>query len=304
MFSIRQPRTLEESVKTVLSFIRTDSNQYSTVVNDEIKQFDSTHENYDDLKEAIISGNAEAFLAFYSKAEVITKWSHGNISYEAGVLTYMDEEIDMGLTHVIEQHMKDKTDYKFMLNFIERLFKNPSSRAVRDLYMFIVQKGLSIDLEGYIIGFKGVNHDYTDCHTGKVSNAIGAKICMRRNMVNDDWGTACSQGYHVGTRSFATGFGKKVMIIKLDPADFVACDGASNKMRCCAYEVIGEDESSAPDPSVPYASSQNLCIEITPQTIVGEHEDDEDYDDVEDTEEADYWDDDDDEDEQKPYYGF
>jgi hypothetical protein len=232
--------------------IKTDSDQYVVVIGEKICQFDSTHESYNKLVDCINYLDESGFLRYYSTGENIHEWSEGNFNYSHGVLKYVDYEIPSSLTQVIEKHIAEKSDYKPMLNFIERLIKNPSARALKELYNFIVLKGLSIDKDGYIVAFKGVNQDYTDCHTGTVSNVVGSIHSMTRNTVDDDWGKACSEGFHVGTREFATSFGKKVVIVKLDPADFVATDGISCKMRCCKYEVIGEDVPEQPDPSPVY----------------------------------------------------
>ena len=45
--------------------------------------------------------------------------------------------------------VKEGFQYKFMLNFVERLYSNPSHRAINELYAFLAHSSLPIDPEGY-----------------------------------------------------------------------------------------------------------------------------------------------------------
>jgi hypothetical protein len=83
--------------------------------------------------------------------------------------------------------------------------------------------------------------DYKDCHSGTIDNHPGQAPSVPRNKVSDDPQTACHFGLHVGSLEYATSFGRRVVIVKVDP-EHVVCvpyDCTSQKMRVCEYEVVG-----------------------------------------------------------------
>ena len=226
----------------MIPFIKTNDNQYNCVVDNKIHSFDSTHPDFEKLISYIVTGDEASFLEMIVPAKRIVSWSEGNFTYNDGVLKYGDFEIPEALTSRVRDMIDSECDYKPMLNFIERLLRNPSARALREVYTWLEHKCLSIDKDGYIIGYKGVNWDYTDCHTSRVSNTVGQKPKMLRNLCDDDFGVDCSQGFHVGTKDYATGFGKRVVLVKVDPEHVVSVpvDCNCQKMRCCEYEVIAD----------------------------------------------------------------
>jgi hypothetical protein len=142
-----------------------------------------------------------------------------------------------------------------------RLFKNPSSRAVKELYSWLSHKSLAICEDGCFLAYKSVNihngetftdcygrevksGDYVDKYTSTIRNNVGDVNDMPRRKVNDDFQVGCSDGFHVGSLKYVTEVysSNKQIICKVDPADVVSvpldCD--CQKIRCCYYEVISE----------------------------------------------------------------
>ncbi len=109
---------------------------------------------------------------------------------------------------------------------------------------------LPITPDGYFLAYKKVHEDFTDIHTGKISNAVGAHPKMRRNQVDDNRGNTRSEGYHFCSLAYLPNFGSsnnsesedKVMILKINPRDVVSIPSDYNnaKGRCCEYEVVSE----------------------------------------------------------------
>lgn len=225
----------------MLTFIRT-GKVFNVNINNEIFQFDDTHKNYAELVESVRTLDETKFVELFDEGDVLEQWSEGEFTYSDGVLYYQDYLVPQALSDIAIELRNDGFDYKPMLNFIEKLIENPSMRAVNELYQWLQHKCLSIDKDGYIIGYKGVTEDYLDCHSRKFLNTVGAKHSMRRNLCDDNWGVDCSNGFHVGTKQYATDFGQRVMLVKVNPKDVVSvpsdCD--CQKMRCCEYEVIAE----------------------------------------------------------------
>lgn len=135
-----------------------------------------------------------------------------------------------------------------LLRFYERLHKNPSYRSIEQLWSFLQHTGIPIDVDGFFLAYKGVKSDYTDCHTGTISNRPGVKNEMPRNEISDDPKNACHVGFHVGSESYARGFGQRVVICRVDPADVVCVpyDCSQQKMRVCRYEVVGNFGGTMP----------------------------------------------------------
>ena len=82
---------------------------------------------------------------------------------------------------------------------------------------------------------------------------------MERSSVDDDFRNGCSKGLHAGSLEYAKGWGKRVLLIEIDPADVVSvpedCD--CQKLRCCKYKVIGE--CTGPMPSTYTSEFSEPC---------------------------------------------
>ena len=137
---------------------------------------------------------------------------------------------------------------KHLMAFLARLQKNPSFRAVTELYDFVERNQLPITPEGKIIAFKVVKANYYDIHSGTFDNSVGTRVMMNRNQVDENSEARCSNGLHICGQSYISQFGSvqrdtdRVMLVEIDPADFVAVPSDYNmaKARVCSYVVIDE----------------------------------------------------------------
>jgi len=135
-------------------------------------------------------------------------------------------------------------DPTYLLNFWERLQKNPSHRSVTQLFSFLLHEGISFTEDGCFLAYKSVRDDYRDHHSGTFVNKPGAVLEMPRNKISDDPRHACHEGLHVGALSYAQTFGgsgSRIVICKIAPEDVVCVpyDESQRKMRVSRYEVIG-----------------------------------------------------------------
>ena len=149
-----------------------------------------------------------------------------------------------------------------LCNFLIRLMKNPSKRAVDELYTFLEHKNLPVTSLGTFLAYKGITNDEYSVTSGKVTllkgkeengriyNGIGEEIEIPRNEVNDDKDVHCSHGLHAGTIEYASNFGPRVVIVEIDPADVVSIPNDCNcqKLRCCHYKVVDECKGALDKP--------------------------------------------------------
>ena len=222
--------------------------------------FDSSHPKYVSLIECIKTGDDVEFQRLSSVGNCIENWSEGNFDFIDGFLFYEDEPVRDAVTQRIISMMEEGWDVTPMLKFLDRLYSNPSNRAVTEFYDWIQHKGLAITPDGYILGYKGVvtydgpetedklgrklkEGDLVDKYTGKsFRNNVGDVNEMKRRRVDDNCNNTCSHGLHVGTFDYAckwAGNGN-VVLVKFDPADVVSIpvDHDFKKLRCSKYEVV------------------------------------------------------------------
>jgi len=208
------------------------------------RPFNVSSENpqFKKLVEVCTSGRWEEFDAVYSLATAVVKYTQGKVTVEGNFVYYNGELLHNVVVDKILEFMEKGYPYKALLNFLEKLMQNPSKRAVTELYTFLAHKGFPIHDDGDFLAYKGLRDDYYDRHSGKFLNSIGSKHKMDRNLVDDNWGVNCSQGFHVGTYAFANDFrnGGKLVLVKINPADVVSVpsDAECQKCRVCAYEVV------------------------------------------------------------------
>ena len=222
--------------------------------------FDATHPEYIGLVECVKTGDTVEFESLLSVGNKIENWSEGNFDFVDGFLFYEDEPVREAVTTRIISMMKEGWDVTPMLKFLDRLYSNPSNRAVTEFYDWIQHKGLAITPEGYILGYKGVitykgpetkdkagrtlkEGDLVDKYTGKsYRNNVGDVNEMKRRQVDDNCNNTCSHGLHVGTFDYACNWagGGVVVLVKFDPADVVSIptDHDFKKLRCSKYEVV------------------------------------------------------------------
>lgn len=187
------------------------------------------------------------------------------ITVAAGVLYLDSEPMHGGLADVIIRQVGSGIeDFQPLVNFLEKLKMNPNPHSVEHLWRWLANKSYSIDQTGDIIGYKGVarrGDHYESINSGRaivngviengrIPNIPDAIVEMPRSQVMFDPANGCSTGLHVGTWSFASGFGRGyTLMVKVHPRDVVSVpsDSGDQKMRVCRYKVV--DLVDAPDTS-------------------------------------------------------
>jgi hypothetical protein len=229
----------------MLTHIKDAKNFWTVVIDNQTHQFDTSHMEYMGLVECVKTGDPQEFLRLFNTGDSIQNWSDGAFRFVDGVLYYVDEQVHQVITKRIIEMIKSGFDYSPMLRFLERLYKNPSYRAINELYAFLTHKFLPITPDGYFLAYKAVRSDFRDKYSGNIDNSVGQTPTMPRFRVDDNCDVGCSKGLHVGAIDYVKSYGSsgdKVVVCQVDPADVVSVplDSDHQKVRCCKYNVVAE----------------------------------------------------------------
>lgn len=137
----------------------------------------------------------------------------------------------------------------YILNFWDKLQKNPNKKSVQMLYKFLENNGHPIMADGNFIAYKAVRQDLKDHHSGTNEHKVGKIIRMDRDAVNADPGETCSTGLHIASWGYLKNFhaeSSRYFEVIVDPKDVVAVPNDYNGTKCrvCAYKVYREVKSA------------------------------------------------------------
>ena len=177
--------------------------------------------------------------------QYVKRWAAGRFEIVDNKVTWLahpEYEVPKSLCDRLLEYAASGYPVDSFVKFMERLLLNPSKRSVETFYGFIEQQGLTIDEDGFVMGYKGVTEDLKDCHTRSFDNSPGTYHEMPRNHVDDDPERVCSTGFHFGGHEYASTFGPRMVLVRVDPADLVCVphDCSQGKVRVCRYWVVKE----------------------------------------------------------------
>ena len=229
------------------------TNNSITVVFDGISHtLNDGHLNYAAIRKAIIDRQFDKIPALVDIPKAINRYSYGNIKIENGAIKYAGQPVHNYICDKIFSFMKEGLPFEPLVAFLDKLMKNPSKRAVNELYSFLEHKAMPITPNGNFLAYKSVDSNWRDHHTGTFDNSIGNTLEMVRNAVCDDADVGCSVGFHAGSLEYARSFGGgaiRLLIVEIDPSDVVSIPKDSNcqKLRTCKYKVTAEYAQKLPD---------------------------------------------------------
>jgi hypothetical protein len=197
--------------------------------------------------ELLRADDIESLVTLLNPAEAIINYTSasGHLRVENGVMKYKSETLP-GNMHIVARtlaHIAEGLPVGPLVNYIERLMKNPSHRAIQELLGFLEYGNLPITSDGCFLAYKRVTSNYKDCHSGTIDNNIGQIVSMERRKVDDDCNNTCSYGLHFCSKEYLNSFpGARLMALKIDPADVVSIpvDYNNTKGRTCRYTVVAE----------------------------------------------------------------
>lgn len=244
-----------------------------------------THVSFNAIIEKLISGTAtdedvrDLTRVLETVARKMSSLSE-RVSVD-GTNVYFDGDPLAGeLSEVIKSLFAEgSTNFKPLVNFLEKCKQNPSQQSVDDLYRWIKKGDLVIDPDGDIVAYKGVGKDANGVSqsihrgtafvdgvefTGNIPNAPGTVVSMPRSEVDPNQMVGCSTGLHAGTYDYAMqylGWNRetRLILVKINPRDVVSVptDEQDRKMRVSRYTVLSDIdvasrlESSIYQPTLP-----------------------------------------------------
>lgn len=205
------------------------------------------HANYAAIREALKIKDHALVEQLINVKKTIIDYVQGTVRVVDDQVFYGDMEVKGSVVNRILQMVREGFDAQPMLNFLANLMRNPSKRAVDELYGFLEATKLPITEDGHFLAYKKVNSNYRDFYTGTMDNSIGKVLEMPRNQVDDNKDQTCSYGLHFCSLSYLPcyhGGSGRVVIVKIDPADVVSIPSDYNnaKGRAARYEIVGEYE--------------------------------------------------------------
>jgi hypothetical protein len=221
----------------------------------------SDHPNWPKIMDAVKAQDELELIRLVNLKETVLSFDKtptnegGNITIDNGEVFYKGKKLfGMDIERIL-QFTAGGFPAMAMIQFLEKKLQNPSYRSIEQLYTFLENIGITLTPEGKFLGYKGVGEYFYSIHAGTLTllqgransngnifNGIGEVVECPRNEVCDDFDNACGPGLHVGSLEYATGWGPKVIIVEVDPADVVSVpkDSSFQKLRCRKYKVVGE----------------------------------------------------------------
>jgi hypothetical protein len=147
---------------------------------------------------------------------------------------------------VLVDRILNNDNVNHLVAFLGKLMKNPSYRAVNELYGFLEKNKHAILSDGNFVAYKIVKADYTDLRTGTFDNSPGKTSSVPRNMVDEDANRTCSYGLHVCGFEYLDKYGSvrngtdRVIAVSVNPANVVAVpvDYNNAKMRVSEHTSL------------------------------------------------------------------
>lgn len=221
------------------------------------------HPKWNDILEAYKNEDAARLSTLLSLKAVVEEYSVGALSINSTGVTYNGRPVHTLDSQRVMAFLQQGLPYKPIANYIARKAKNPSSRAITEMYNFLEHKNMPLTPNGTFIAYKGVKDDYWSVtgnpatvvlqgkvdSEGRIFNGVGEVIEIERSSCDDDYRRGCSAGLHAGSLEYALGWSTKVVLVEIDPADVVSVPDDCNcaKLRCCKYKVIGEYTGPLPE---------------------------------------------------------
>lgn len=206
---------------------------------------------FEGAKAALKNKDAKGFVANADLDKTARERSRGQITFAHGVIRWNGQPVHNALTKRILALVKQDFDFQPLLNFLEKLMRNPDSDSINELYLFLEANTLPITEAGNFLAYRRVDKNYLSLHANpdgtRNSNKIGESVTMKRSECERNRDKTCSKGLHFASLSYIPHYGSdsngdRTVVVEIDPSDVVSIpsDYNNQKGRCCKYTVVSE----------------------------------------------------------------
>lgn len=268
-----------------MTFSKTDNSLTVVILDGGRNQVLSTtksNPNWGAILTALASHDQAEVVQLMSIKNAVERYTESNVEVVDGSVYFRGRPLHGQDVDRLLEFQREGVPFLPMARFLELKQKNPSYRSINELYKFLEHRQMPLTPQGTILGYKGVQSNFysvmgntatvmisgeTDSG-GHILNTVGADIRCDRNCVCDDYRQGCSPGLHIGSLSYALGWGQRVVIVEFSPEDVVCVpeDCECQKLRACAYKVRGEYTGALPN-------TYSDVYEVNSKTTTDDYED-------------------------------
>lgn len=236
---------------------RGDSANITVVVNGEMFVADNAHPLFAEIVEAAVAKDPSVVDLFDTSrraAEVLENLS--DRVQVANYRVYVDQtEVEDAFADLLVDLLDegDAANYLPYVNFLEKVYSNTSDGIRGNLSRWLAAEDFTILPNGNILGYRGLNSNYTSKHAGPgivngqrvnghLDNSVGNTLEIDAVLVENDPRVGCASGLHVGTYAYARSWagGGVVVSVEVDPRHVrsVPYECNDSKMRVSKYNVL------------------------------------------------------------------
>ncbi len=200
--------------------------------------------NFEPLREVLLNEDWDKVESVLTIKGAVEVWSEGALVIEGETASFNGKELPPVLARRLVKMASAGEDLTPFTRFWERCQKHPKPESLVQLWAFLVHNGIPLTEDGCFLANKSVKSNFTDHHTGKINNELGAKIPrLKWEEVDTNPNNHCSRGYHVGSTGYTKkfgGVGSKHVVCKVAPEDVASVpnDHNASKLRCIYYEIV------------------------------------------------------------------
>jgi hypothetical protein len=261
---------------------RDDSANITVVVDGEMFVADDQHPLFEEIVEAALANDENVVNLFDASLKAAEKFE--NLSERvsvAGGRVYVDQtEVEDTFGEQVLRFMEEGVDdWKPLVLFLEKVYSNTAENIRENLSRWLKAEAFTILPNGNILGYRGLNSDFTSKHSGPgvvngvpvnghLDNSVGNTVEIDAKLVENNPSVGCASGLHVGTHEYAKSWagGGPVVTVEVDPIHVrsVPYECGDAKMRVSKYvvkEVVTEkvNETVATGNTYAYDDSDEIC---------------------------------------------
>jgi hypothetical protein len=238
---------------------------------------------YSQIITCLKEGREDDLISIVDRAQRLVeegnKTTKSVFRFKNGKLFVKDIEVHGLLAEHMLHYMNNGLSLIPLINFFEKVLRNPSERARTDLYAFLAANDHPIAENGNFIAYKRVlppdaSGRMLDIYSKTIDNRPGTTVKIERDKVDPNPNATCSYGLHVANWDYAHNHygekGQPIVEVEVNPEHVVAIpiDYNRSKIRVCEYYVRGIVKNPEKTKIVPSAIEQEKMKEFIEKELL------------------------------------